>query len=81
MIVIVLAGVFGALFGSFLNVCIIRLPRDQSIVKPGSHCPSCKTPILWYDNIPVVSWIVLGGKCRNCHVGISILYPGVEFAT
>ena len=73
--------IFGALIGSFLNVCISRLPREESIVTPGSHCPQCKTPIRFYDNIPLLSYLLLGGKCRNCHNPISLQYPLVEGIT
>lgn len=69
---------FGAVIGSFLNVCIHRLPRVESIVWPGSHCPACAASIAWYDNIPVISYLWLFGRCRNCHVPISIRYPVVE---
>ena len=58
----------GLVFGSFLNVCIVRLPHKESILAPGSHCPRCKHPIRWYDNIPLLSYVVLGGRCRDCHV-------------
>jgi leader peptidase (prepilin peptidase) / N-methyltransferase len=68
----------GLLFGSFLNVCISRLPQHRSIVKPGSHCPRCGTPIRWYDNIPILSWILLRSRCRNCKEAISWRYPLVE---
>lgn len=71
----------GSAVGSFLNVCIYRLPKDVSIVKPSSFCPKCKTPIKWYDNIPVLSYIFLGAKCRNCQAKISLRYPVVEFIT
>jgi leader peptidase (prepilin peptidase)/N-methyltransferase len=70
--------IFGAMVGSFLNVCIIRLPKEESIIFPGSHCPHCKTPIKFYDNIPLISYLLLGGKCRYCHEPISIQYPLVE---
>jgi leader peptidase (prepilin peptidase)/N-methyltransferase len=70
----------GLLFGSFLNVCISRLPRHESIVKPGSHCLQCGKPICWYDNIPVLSWIVLRGRCRNCKESIPWRYPLVELS-
>ncbi len=71
--------VFGLLIGSFLNVVIYRLPLGESIVFPGSHCPSCNAEIKWYDNIPVVSYaILLRGRCRRCRAHISIIYPAVE---
>ena len=73
--------IFGLIVGSFLNVVIHRLPLEESIVKPGSHCPSCNTPIKFYDNIPVFSYIFLRGKCRHCKAGISLLYPLVESFT
>jgi leader peptidase (prepilin peptidase) / N-methyltransferase len=73
--------IFGALIGSFLNVCICRLPKDESIVTPGSHCPQCGKPIHWYDNIPIVSYLLLRGQCRHCHQSISIQYPVVEGIT
>ena len=72
---------FGAAVGSFLNVCIYRLPLDQSIVSPGSRCMSCGAAVRWFDNIPVISWIVLRGRCRGCGVGFSIRYPLVELLT
>jgi leader peptidase (prepilin peptidase)/N-methyltransferase len=75
-----LALVLGLVIGSFLNVCIARLPLDKSIAFPGSHCPNCKKPIAFYDNIPVLSYILLGGKCRSCKKGISARYPLVEAA-
>lgn len=76
---LIAAGLFGAVVGSFLNVVILRLPTgDQSIIFPGSHCPRCSTPLAWYDNIPVLSFIALRGKCRHCRAGISIQYPVVE---
>ncbi|MCK8114415.1 prepilin peptidase [Anaerosoma tenue] len=71
-------GLFGLLFGSFANVVIWRVPRGESIAHPGSHCPGCDTPIAWYDNIPVVSWLVLRGRCRHCHKPIAPRYPLVE---
>jgi leader peptidase (prepilin peptidase)/N-methyltransferase len=70
----------GLLFGSFLNVCISRLPRHESVVKPRSHCPACKHPIRWYDNIPLLSWLLLRGRCRDCKAPISWSYPLVELA-
>ena len=70
--------VLGLVFGSFLNVCISRIPRDQSVVTPGSHCPACGAPIRWRDNIPLVGWIFLRGRCRDCCARISMRYPAVE---
>ena len=74
------AFVVGLLFGSFLNVCISRLPRHESIVQPGSRCPHCGKHIRWYDNVPVLSWILLRGRCRDCKGAISWRYPLVELA-
>lgn len=71
----------GACFGSFLNVCAFRIPAGQSILFPSSRCPHCKKPIAWFDNIPVFSFLVLGGKCRHCAKGISWQYPTVELFT
>lgn len=70
----------GLLFGSFLNVCISRLPKHESIVTPRSRCPECGKPIRWYDNFPLLSWIVLRGRCRDCKGAISWQYPAVELA-
>ncbi|HLW78785.1 MAG TPA: prepilin peptidase [Terriglobia bacterium] len=81
MILYFFAGVLGLVLGSFLNVCIFRLPRYQSIVRPRSRCPRCGQPIRWYDNIPVVSYAVLRGCCRNCGERISPIYPLVEVLT
>jgi len=72
---------FGIVIGSFLNVCISRIPEGLSIVSPGSRCPRCLKPIKPYDNIPVFGWLILRGKCRNCSLPISPMYPLVEFAT
>ena len=72
---------FGAVIGSFLNVCISRIPEDLSIVSPGSRCPRCLTPIEPYDNIPIFSWFLLRGKCRTCALPISPMYPTVELLT
>ncbi len=77
----VVAFVFGAVIGSFLNVCIWRIPEGKSIVFPGSHCPSCGKPIRWTDNIPVLSYLLLRGKCRECRAPISPRYPLVELLT
>ena len=73
--------VLGLAFGSFLNVCIYRLPRGLSVVRPGSACPQCKKAIGFYDNIPVLSWIILRGRCRNCKAPISPRYLMVEVLT
>jgi leader peptidase (prepilin peptidase)/N-methyltransferase len=73
--------VFGLLIGSFLNVCILRIPREESIVLPASHCNACGATLKPYDNIPVVSWLILGGRCRKCKMGISPMYPLVELVT
>lgn len=70
--------VFGMVVGSFLNVCICRMPKDQSVVSPPSHCPNCSYQIRWYDNIPLFSYIFLHGKCRGCGIHISLQYPLVE---
>lgn len=72
--------VLGLVFGSFLNVCIARLPEHESIVKPRSRCPQCGAAIRWYDNIPVISWLILRGRCRDCGQSISIQYPLIELA-
>ncbi len=77
----VLFFLFGLIFGSFLNVCIYRIPKGESIVWPPSHCPHCGAPIKPIDNIPVVSYVVLGGKCRSCKAEISTRYPLVELLT
>jgi leader peptidase (prepilin peptidase)/N-methyltransferase len=70
--------IFGLILGSFLNVCIYRIPRELSIVRPSSRCPSCGTPIKIYDNIPVLSYLILGGRCRHCNTGFSVRYPLIE---
>jgi leader peptidase (prepilin peptidase)/N-methyltransferase len=75
---VVLAGVYGAMLGSFLNVCVYRLPRELSVIRPRSRCPKCGNPVAWRDNIPVVSWLLLRGRCRHCREPISIQYPLVE---
>src|ERR1044072_5550869 len=78
---VAVVGLFGALIGSFLNVVIHRVPREESIAFPASRCPSCGTAIRPYDNIPVVSWAVLRGRCRSCRTPISARYPAVELLT
>jgi leader peptidase (prepilin peptidase)/N-methyltransferase len=80
-VLITAAVIAGLTFGSFLNVCIVRLPAHQSIVTPASHCPHCDAPIFAWDNIPVISWVALQGHCRNCKENISPQYPLVELAT
>lgn len=79
---VVVIFIFGLIIGSFLNVCIYRLPREgMSLWRPGSHCPSCGQPIHWYDNIPLVSYLILTGRCRYCKTPISLRYPIVELLT
>jgi leader peptidase (prepilin peptidase)/N-methyltransferase len=75
------AGVLGAIVGSFLNVVAYRLPRHESLITPASHCPRCGTPVKPYDNIPILSWLLLRGHCRSCGEPISVRYPLVEAAT
>lgn len=78
---LVALGAFGLLFGSFGNVLIWRVPRGESIVSPPSHCPRCGHDIRWYDNIPVLSWLILRGGCRDCGAPISVRYPVIELAS
>lgn len=78
---LVLSAVLGLAIGSFLNVCIYRIPLQQSLMFPPSRCPKCRRQLSWFDNIPVISWLVLRGKCRNCGTGISVQYPIVELVT
>jgi leader peptidase (prepilin peptidase)/N-methyltransferase len=75
------AGVLGAIVGSFLNVVAYRLPRHESLLSPGSHCPSCGAAVKPYDNIPIISWLLLRGRCRSCSASISVRYPFVEALT
>jgi leader peptidase (prepilin peptidase)/N-methyltransferase len=77
----VIIGVFGAIIGSFLNVVVHRLPREESIVLPSSRCPSCGAVIAFYDNVPVLSYLMLGARCRSCKIHISARYPAVEALT
>jgi len=80
-VLLVMAAVFGAMVGSFLNVVILRLPKEgASIVFPASHCPQCQRPLAWYENIPLFSFLALRGRCRTCKVAISWQYPLVELA-
>lgn len=78
---ITFAGVLGAIVGSFLNVVVHRLPRHESLVSPASRCPRCDTPVKPYDNVPILSWLMLRGRCRNCGEAISSRYPLVEATT
>src|SRR5260370_27413 len=80
-LVLSLAFALGACIGSFLNVCIHRLPQDESVLRPASRCPRCTTPIAWRDNIPLLSWLLLGARCRACRTPIPARYPLVEAAT
>ena len=76
-----LAGLLGLCVGSFLNVCIYRLPLEKSLLWPASQCPICAQPLNWFDNVPVVAWLALGGRCRSCKTRISGVYPFVEALT
>ena len=78
---LVLSGVLGLCIGSFLNVCIYRLPRGESLVWPASRCPHCGKALHWFHNVPLLSWIVLRGRCAHCQAGISVRYPIVEATT
>lgn len=78
----IISAIFGAIVGSFLNVVILRLPDpEKSIVFPGSHCPDCRTSLSWYENIPILSYLLQRGRCRHCHLRISLQYPIIETAT
>lgn len=81
MLLLIWLAAFGLVIGSFLNVCIGRLPRGESIVSPPSRCPNCHSGIAWYDNVPVVSYLVLRGRCRSCRAPISARYPATEALT
>jgi leader peptidase (prepilin peptidase)/N-methyltransferase len=81
VMILSLAGVLGLVLGSFLNVCALRWPQNQSVVSPPSRCPTCGRGIRWYENVPVLGWILLGGRCRGCRERISVQYPLVELAT
>jgi leader peptidase (prepilin peptidase)/N-methyltransferase len=81
ILLMVYAGILGACVGSFLNVCVYRWPEDKSVVSPPSSCPNCGARIKWYDNVPVLGWMWLRGKCRSCGTPISIQYPLVELLT
>lgn len=81
MVMIVIAFIIGLSIGSFLNVCICRVPKGLSVIKPGSFCPKCSNPLKFYDNIPVLSFILLDGKCRNCKTPIALRYPVTELLT
>ena len=73
--------IFGLIFGSFANVCILRLPEEQSVIRPASHCPQCGAPLRFQDNIPVISFLLLKGRCYRCHESISWQYPIIELTT
>src|ERR1035441_9281736 len=76
----IFAGLLGLAFGSFLNVCLSRWPQGESIVKPRSHCRQCDHTLAWWENLPLVSWLALRGRCRSCHAWIGWRYPLVELA-
>ncbi|MEX1324296.1 MAG: prepilin peptidase, partial [Synechococcaceae cyanobacterium] len=76
-----LAALLGACVGSFLNVVAWRLPREESLLRPGSRCPRCGTPLAWFENLPVLGWLGLRGRCRHCSAGIALRYPLVELLT
>ena len=78
VIFVFLLAAIGAAIGSFLNVVVWRVPEKMSLTTPPSHCPKCNSPVRWFDNIPIISWFILRGKCRDCHEPISGRYPLVE---
>ena len=77
----ILVGLLGLVIGSFLNVCIYRVPRRESVTWPGSRCTACQRPLAWYENVPLFSWLALRGRCRTCGARISVMYPLVEIVT
>ena len=81
LLLVAYAALIGACVGSFLNVCIYRWPEGLSVVRPRSRCQECETPIRWHDNLPVVGWLLLRGRCRTCRTRISIQYPLIELTT
>ncbi len=81
ILIIIFIGIIGLVFGSFMNVLILRVPKNISIIKPSSYCPQCMEDIAWYDNIPIISYILLKGMCRHCSKTISIMYPLTELLT
>ena len=81
LVIVAIFALFGLMIGSFLNVCIYRLPKRESIVWPASHCTACDRQLAWFENIPVISWLTLRGRCRTCGERISIVYPLVELTT
>ena len=81
LVIIIISAIFGSVVGSFLNVCIFRIPAGKSIILPASHCVNCHHPIKFYDNIPIISYLILRGRCRNCNIKISPVYLAVEFLT
>ena len=80
-LLVLFVALFGACVGSFLNVCIYRLPRRESLLWPGSRCTSCGRSLSWYENVPILGWMALGGRCRTCRAPVSWMYPAVEIIT
>ncbi len=81
MVLLVVVALYGLAIGSFLTVVVARVPAGRSIVRPGSACPRCGIPIAWRDNVPVLSWLLLRGRCRHCQAPISVRYPLIEIGT